>query len=222
MLMRKGGKYLFPRIAFLTVLMMLVLTAAPAGAASIFGFTNITDNNSGDAVIGEAQLFVEMTDPGDDQVKFTFTNTGPEACSIADVYFDTVILSGIADIYGSTGVLFSKSSSPGNLPGGSDITPPFTAAFSADSDSSVAKNGVDPYEWLVIVCNLEGGKNFDNVFNELVDGYTRIGIHVQAFDSGGSEGFVNNNNPVPLPASVFLLGSGLIGLVGFRRKKIAK
>jgi len=46
---------------------------------------------------------------------------------------------------------------------------------------------------------------------------------VQAFDfNDGSESFINNNNPVPIPASVLFLGSGLIGLVGFRRKKIAK
>jgi len=40
---------------------------------------------------------------------------------------------------------------------------------------------------------------------------------VQGFDSGGSESFVNN--PVPVPAAVWLFGSGLIGLVGVARRK---
>lgn len=53
MRMLKGSKYLFSRIAFLTVL-MFVLAAVPAGAATTFGFYNITANDPGDAAIGEA------------------------------------------------------------------------------------------------------------------------------------------------------------------------
>ena len=62
-------------------------------------------------------------------------------------------------------------------------------------------------------------KNFDDVLTGLGNGELRVGIHVQAFESDGSEGFINNTVPVPIPASVLFLGSGLIGLVGFRRKK---
>ena len=224
--MLKGNKYLFSRIVFLTVL-MFVLAAAPAGAAT-YGFYSITNTIEDDAYIGESQLFVDVTNPGGNQVLFTFRNEGPEASSICDVYFDNGIFSsllGIAEIdNSSSGVMFSQDASPGNLPGANNVAPPFVTmqGFSLDSDPSVSHNGVNPGEWLGILFNLQDGNYFDNVLTELGNRKLRIGLHVQAFDSGGSESFINNNNPVPIPASVLLLGSGLIGLVGFRRKKIAK
>lgn len=226
MQMLKRSKYLFLRVAFPTVL-MFVLAATPAGADT-FGFYNITANNSGDALIGETQLFVDVTDNGSDQVLFTFTNTGPEASSICDVYFDDGALLGIASIDNSSpgdpGVSFSELASPGNLPGANEIDPAFvtTSGFSADSDSPAQPNGVNPDEYVGILFDLQTDKIFDDVLAQLGTGELRIGIHVQGFDTEGSEGFVNNDTPVPIPASVLLLGSGLIGLVGFRRKKIAK
>ena len=53
---------------------------------TIYGFENITNNNATDAAIGESQLFVDVTQPVAGYVLFTFTNTGPAACSITDVY----------------------------------------------------------------------------------------------------------------------------------------
>ena len=230
MCMLKGSKYLFSRIAFLTVL-MFVLAAAPAGADTI-GFYNITINDPGDDAIGEAQLFVEVTDGGFDgefnQVLFTFTNTGPGASSICDVYFDDGSLLGIASIDntspGDPDVFFEQDASPGNLHSGNDADPAFvtTEGFSADSDPPAQTNGVNPGEYLGILFNLQEYKTFSDVLADLESGELRIGIHVQGFDTEGSESFVNNANPVPIPPSVLLIGSGLIGLVGFRRKKIAK
>ena len=236
MCMIKGNKYLFSRIAFLTVL-MFVLAAAPAGAATTFGFTGITNDDADDTVIGETQLFVDVMDGGSfinadnvtiNQVLFTFKNEGPEASSICDVYFDDGSLLGIASIDNSSpgepGVLFTQYAKPGNLPGGNKADPDFetTAGFSADSDPPAQPNGVNPNEWLAILFNLQSGQAVSDVFSELENGDLRIGIHVQGFASGGGESFVNNDNPVPIPATVLLLGSGLIGLIGFRRKKIAK
>ena len=59
--------------------------------------------------------------------------------------------------------------------------------------------------------------DYADVIAELTDGRLRIGLHVQGFGNGGSESFVNN--PVPVPAAVWLFGSGLIGLVGVARRK---
>ena len=221
MQMLKRSKYLFPKFVFLTVL-MFVLASAPAGAAVTYGFVNISNNNAIDAAIGEAQLFVDVTSAsGGSQALFTFRNTGPAASSICDVYYDDGPLLGIASIDNSDpGVSFSQLASPGNLPSANNANPPFvtTAGFSADSDSPVQPNGVNPSESLGILFDLQGGHTYSDVENALASGALRIGLHVQGYASGGSESFVH----VPIPPSVLLLGSGLIGLVGFRRKKIAK
>lgn len=186
-----------------------------------FSFSGITANDINDVAIGQGQLFVDVTDAGTNQALFTFTNIGPEASSIADVYFDDGTLLSIAYIDNSDpGVSFSQFASPNNLPGANNASPPFvtTAGFSADSDSPVQPNGVNPDESLAILFNLQGSQGFDDVTNDLLSGDLRIGIHVQGFSSGGSESFVNNPDPVPEPTTMLLFGSGLIGLAVFRKR----
>jgi hypothetical protein len=52
-------------------------------------------------------------------------------------------------------------------------------------------------------------------------GSLRIGLHVQAIGTtGGSESFINNPNPVPEPATLGLVGAGLL-LLGWRKRKIS-
>ncbi|MCH8253491.1 MAG: hypothetical protein IID36_13675, partial [Planctomycetes bacterium] len=181
------------------VLVRLVMVAVfsagiEAATAETFSFFNITNNNAGDAAIGEAQLFVDVTDPGPGQVLFTFYNIGPEDSSITDVFFDDGALLGIAEIDDShPGVSFSIQATPNDLPGGNNADPPFetTQGFSADSDAPVAPNGVDPGEWLGITFDLLPGMTFSDLLFDLGNESLRIGIHVQSFASGGSESFIN-------------------------------
>ncbi len=192
--------------------------ASMAQAGVTYGFYNITSNNLVDAMNGEAQLsvFVEAG-PGANQVYFQFSNTGPNAMSITDVYFDDGTLLGIASITNGSGVSFSQNASPPNLPGGNNITPAFqvTAGFSADSNPPAQPNGVNPGETLTIVFNLLGGFTFADTINALntPGDVLRIGIHVQGFAGGGSESFVNT----PTPGALGLLG--LAGLVAARRRR---
>ena len=214
------------KISVLTIVLLLLISL-PVHAA-LFGFTNITNNNPDDAAIGEAQLFVDVTDPGESRVLFWFTNIGLDSCSIADVYFDDGTLLEIASLIdadngvgGHPDVDFTQFANPKDLPGGENITPHFdttTTGFSADSDSPPVHNGVNPGEYLGILFNLQSGNIFSDVLANLGTGNLRIGIHVQGFESGGSESFIN---AVPTPSTVFLLGSGLIGLVALRRKSIS-
>ncbi|MFQ6049193.1 MAG: hypothetical protein ACE5K7_07505 [Phycisphaerae bacterium] len=198
---------------------MLVLVVASIARADLFPFVNITGNNPVDAAIGEAQMFVRVIDPGSGQVLFTFINTGPEASSITDVYFDDGVLLGIASIEDSDpGVEFSQLAAPQDLPGGNLLDPPFvtTVGFSADSDPAVQPNGVNPGESLGILFDLASGGTFADVISQLHDGTLRIGIRVQGFESGGSESFV----AVPAPGAM-LLGAIGLGAVGLIKRRFA-
>lgn len=201
-----------------------------ANAGIVYSFNHIVEYGDGpiefaNGDIGEAQLFVEVSELSAEQVLFTFTNTGSEVCSVTDIYFDDGALLGIALIDNScSGVSFSQYATPHNLPGGNNLSPPFqtTQGFSADSDPPVQPNGVNPNEWLGISFDLKSGETYDNVIGNLASGDLRIGIHVQGFDSGwcggsDSESFVNNG-VVPEPTTVTLLSAGL-GIVTLLRKR---
>ena len=206
---------------FLLVVLLVgaLFLCAPAMAIPL-GLQNITNNNPVDAAIGESQLSVEVTPyaSSTNQVLFYFSNVGPSASSITDVYFYNGDLFTFGLILNSTGVSFSPGAAPRNLPGGNTIHFVANRALSVDSNSPTQPNGVNPGEDLGIVLVLLAGNDFQNVLDELASGDLRVGIHVQGFASGGSESFVNNPNPVPEPATMLLLGSGLVGIAGFRRK----
>jgi hypothetical protein len=218
------AKWLAVMVSAVTVFFMTQVVHA-----DLYTFYNITNNSPVNAAIGEAQLSVNVSDAtatGINKVLFTFYNNGPNACSITDVYFQDGPLFGISSINGSSGVSFSQWADPGNLPGGSSIDPPFvtTRGFSADSDTPhLMANGVNSSsEWLNICFALINGNDFTDVIDSLNSEALRIGIHVQGFANGGSESFVNNPPaPVPEPGTMLLLGTGLIGLAGLR-KKMAK
>jgi hypothetical protein len=208
------------RRALLGVAAVFGLGTDPAAALTL-GFDCITNNLAGDCGIGAAQLTVEVTDSGPGEVTFTFRNAGPLASSITDVYFDhsdTGALLEISTIVDSSGVDFGQGATPNDLPGGNDASPPFstTNGFSADSESpAVQANGVNPGENVIIVFLLKAGKSFDDVLATLEDGSLRVGIHVQGFTSGGSEGFVNT----PEPYGLGLVAVGLLVLaVRIRRR----
>lgn len=195
----------------------IVAIAGFAGTASavIFGLDNITTNNAGDVAIGKAQIQLEATSPNAGQVLFTFSNVGSQPAVIEQVFFERSPAASLAAIMESTGVSFSQDKKPGNLPGGNSLSPQFQEVFSASADSPAPFNGVnntlDGSQTLGLLFNLACGKTFDDVLTQMGNGSFRVGLHVIAFASGGSESFINDSSPrpVPLPQTAALLLAGV-------------
>jgi hypothetical protein len=202
------------KLKTLSIMAMMFLVSSIAYAIP-YGFLNITNNNAANAAIGESQLSLDVTG-GNNQVSFEFLNSGPQACVITQIY---LYLSSESP-YLLTFINFNTDNynlgaSPGHLPGG-----PQNPYFAASPQNPQPVNGIGPEENLFINFSISNGV-FDDVLTALNNETLRVGIHVQSFANGGSESFINDPPaaPVPEPATVFLLGVGLLGLAGFRFKR---
>ena len=204
---------------------LILLSGISAEAGFQYSFDNITNNSPVSAAIGEAQLSVTVSDEGAGLVRFQFDNIGPEASSITDVYFDdradpSLFVPVIDTIENQDGVQFAEMARPKNLPGGRNLDPRFkaTRGLTADSDSPVQSNGVNPGETLGLLLELANGHIFQDVLSAIDSAALRIGIHVQGFANGESESFVNSGSPtpppvVPEPSGLTLFSLAAIGLV---------
>jgi hypothetical protein len=173
-----------------------------------YGFYNITNNSAANAATGQSQLAVQVYDYGTDLVSFKFSNTGLEDCVITEIYFQGDSILEFDSIDESLpGVDFNDdevgNAKPGNLPGGKSMAQQFlsTTGFSIEPINPAPHWGVGPGEWVELVYSIQAGSVFEDIVQELDNADLRIGIHVQSFDNGGSESFVN----VPEPATMILL-----------------
>lgn len=200
-----------------------LLLAANAGA-SMVGFGCITDNDSsGDScVIAESQLSLDVVSLSN-QVLFTFSNSGSSDSFIADIYFmyEGIDFLSFDSILNQSGVSFSEGARPGHLPAYQGLP-----SFSVDADNNgTGKSGIDPGESLGILFNLDDAV-FGDVLNAMNTGELVIGLHVQGIGYGNhfSESLTTHHHlthhhvpAIPVPAAIWLFGSGLLAMVGWMR-----
>lgn len=208
-----------------TLVAAAVLSAglSTAAQAQNYSFSCVSNNSSTNCATGEAQLGMTLTQ-GAGYVDFLFTNAGPLASSITDVYWDWTGSSSLytaGAITSSSGVSFSWGASPSNLPSGNGLTPSFSANLGADSNSPTRPNGVNPTEWV----SFRLLTSLTTTAADLASGSLRVGLHVQGFTGGGSESYVNRSTtvvaPVPEPEAyaLMLAGLGVVGAVARRKRK---
>lgn len=208
-----------------SIMLMVGVAASPA---EIFSFYAITANDPSGVTqtIGESQLFMEVTIAGSGLANFAFTNTGPSASTITEVYFDAPDTTpsldlGLAGIVNGAGVQFYEGKiTPSNLPGGGSLIDPFVSDVGAGAEQPSAHKGVDPYEYVLL--EMSYNSSYD-LLDMLRDEELRIGLHVTSMGNGSySESFINNSfeSNIPEPASLILFGA-TASVVAFVRRRFA-
>ncbi len=161
----------------------------------------------------DLDLYVEVTD-ATTEVDFTFHNASLIDSSLARIYFEESLFLGTATITNGTGTSFIQPATPGNLPNGNWLQPPFVAVseFSISGTPPPSHEGVNPGEWVKVSFTLIGGGTFQGIIDDLYAETLRIGGHIIALPDGSSE-----SGAVPEPATVALLGLGALALLRRRR-----
>jgi len=211
---------MFKSIFLVGFLVLLIINGTAYAVSHVWDLDIFTDNSDYNNDSG-ADFYFELSEDNG-LARFEFHNESTFASSITDIYFDDGIVStltSISNIESSAGVSFSPYAKPGNLPGGNELDRPFmtTNGLSADSDSPhLSDNGVNSAtEWVALLMVMEDAVSLADINNELLNGELRVGMHIQAFSDGQSEGAITAE--VPEPSTIALLALGALGLLRWIR-----
>jgi hypothetical protein len=206
------------KLLLLLVVGMAVFAFSRPANAYVLSFDNISNNCDEDVAGQFSVLVTDLTQ----SVSFKFTNIGDIESFIDGIYFADGDLFGTATISSSSNVTFSEGANPSELPGWNAY--PWTSFFTADADNPAPQNGVvntdDGSSWVTITFALLEGISYDDVIDDLNMKRLLIGLQVQGIgEEGCSDQFMNNGTSVPEPASMLLMGAGLIAFAVIRRKR---
>ena len=149
-----------------------------------------------------------------------FSNNAGVPSSITDIYFDEAENAPFSFIkyHAAPGaaVDFHRQVALADLSGASVIGffADYSSASSVRKSGAVGKGVNSADEWIVFLGSWANAVNFDGLLVALASNDFRNGLYIQA--AGGQEvsaPYVNQLNPVPLPAAAWLFASALFGFV---------
>lgn len=215
----------FPVPAAVCLALVVFATMVPQ-AAEAYRFDFFVYENADGAVVDGLDIWVDVIDDGS-YVSFVFNNDSSIPSNVSAIYFESAgvgtgldagtITGESAGVDFEVGNVFAPSNpAPGQ--GGDALNWAGTAAMFAAAPPP-AQNGIGHIgdEWLSLRFTLDE-VTYDDVLAGLEDGSFRIAQHVTGLDPDNLLSVWtrtgDGEEPVPLPAAVWLYGSGLFGMLG--------
>ena len=182
-------------------------------------------NNADNCALGESLLGLNVTDNMDGTVTFKFSieddmDASTDGGSIKKIAFGNVT-SLITNPVNPTGmgVVYYGGPTSGNA---SPLQ--FDGDFIWDAVSPAPKNGVNEGEMWSIMFDLVGMTTVLELVNSIAShdaGTAVIGLHVISIEAISGYDSSETFTAVPIPAAVWLFGSALAGMVGWRRREVS-
>ena len=201
----------------LTVCALILLSAATATADTI----SIVGNTNGSLSTATVNCsFNAQTNT----LTFTITNTSPFDARITSIGYDlppwgNASDSGVNGFAGANVAGFTFNDGDlGNVPQFNSAVLDFgwTTGNSGNFSGGSPNDGIAPGNSLTFIVSGAGfaGLTEEQICNSILVRFQRVGANGEGSDVG------TPGTPVPEPASMFLLGTGLVGVMGAVRRKL--